>query len=85
MDLPARFRHSEAMRTVMLAAILILAGCSGDPRSYGITGPGQQPAPTPGVSSGALPADPGVPTTGTYYGPSVTPMQGSSGFWGYNN
>jgi hypothetical protein len=34
------------MRSILaLGFLIVLAACSGDPKSYGITGPGAQPAP----------------------------------------
>lgn len=79
--------HSPAMRVLVILALLIpVAACSSDPQSYGITGPGSQTSPTPahapaGDDTGAMP---GVPTSGSYYGPSTRPVTGGSGFWGYN-
>jgi hypothetical protein len=76
-----------AVRAVLaFGFLMLLAACSGDPRSYGITGPGPQPAPV------VLPADtadtsnpvPGVPTSGSYYGPSNGPIKSNSRFFGYN-
>ena len=64
----------------------MLAGCSGDPAAYGITGPG---GPRPAAAAtGPTPDDsptPGAPSSGTFFGPSNRPMTGNSGFWGYNN
>ena len=68
----------------VLTAMMALSACAGDPRSFGITGPGTGPAPvaTPmGMDPDQLP---GAPTYGTFYGPTNTPVTGSSGFWGYN-
>jgi len=79
--------HISVMKAfVILALILPVVACSGDPRSYGITGPGPQAAPASmraptGDDTGAVP---GVPTSGSYYGPSRGPIAGGSGFWGYN-
>ena len=69
---------------LVLTAVTCLAACAGDPRSYGITGPGTGPAPA--AQPMGMDADqvPGVPTYGTFYGPTNTPMTGASGFWGYN-
>ena len=74
------------MRTLMTLGMLIaLAACSGDPRAYGITGPGSQPAPAaPSVDTPDASTAPGVTTSGTSYGPSSRPTTGASGFWGYN-
>ena len=74
------------MRALLaLLCLMLLAGCSGDPRSFGITGPGTQPPPA------VAPMDepdtgptPGVSTSGTSYGPSNRPTSGGSGFFGYN-
>ncbi len=75
------------MRTLpVLGLLFALAACSGDPRAFGITGPGTaQPAPVaPAIESPDTAPTPGVSTTGTSYGPSNGPTTGSSGFWGYN-
>jgi len=74
------------MRAVLAFGLLmLLVACSGDPQSYGITGPGPQPAPV------VVPADtdtsnpiPGVPTSGSYYGPSNGPIPSTGRFFGYN-
>lgn len=74
------------MRAVLVFALLIvLAGCSGGPGAFGITGPGAPapPVPAPVQAPDTAPA-PGLSTTGTTYGPSVGPSTGESGFWGYN-
>jgi multidrug efflux pump subunit AcrA (membrane-fusion protein) len=76
------------MRMVFAFGLLIvLAGCSGGPAAYGITGPAAtqpvvaaQPAETPDTAP-----VPGVSTSGTSFGPSTGPATGNSGFWGYNN
>lgn len=72
------------MRAVTaLGLVLALAACSGDPRSYGITGPGPPPPPPSAGDDTGTPL--GTPTSGSYYGPSTGPiMGGGSGFWGYN-
>jgi hypothetical protein len=79
---------NSVMRTVSaLGLLILLAACSGDPASYGITGPGTQPPPAAAsvtVQSPDTSPTPGVPTTGTPYGPSNAPSTGGSGFWGYN-
>lgn len=69
--------------TWTLAALIALAGCSGDPKALGITGPGVQPVEP---AQGLLPTDngTGAPQAGTFYGPTVGPTRGPSGFWGYN-
>jgi hypothetical protein len=78
--------HIPGMRSVLAFGLLIfLAACSGDPRSYGITGPGAQPAPAaPSTPSPDTAPVPGVTTSGTPYGPTPMPSTGGSGFWGYN-
>jgi hypothetical protein len=79
--------HTPPMRSLLVFGLLFaLAACSGDPRSFGITGPGPPQAvaqPDPAQTGGTSSA-PGVPTSGTYYGPTNAPVTGSSGFWGYN-
>jgi hypothetical protein len=74
------------MRMVLALGLLsLLAACSGDPRSFGITGPGSGPAPVaPATDSADTAPKPGVSTTGPTYGPSIGPSGGNSGFWGYN-
>lgn len=76
----------RAMRTILTLGLLIaLAACSGDPRSYGITGPGTHSAPaTPANETPDSAPVAGVSTSGTSYGPSNRPTTGASGFWGYN-
>jgi hypothetical protein len=71
---------------LVLGSVIVLTACSGDPRSYGITGPGtaKLPPQVPTVAGEATPT-PGVPTPGSYYGPTHGPSSGDSGFWGYNN
>jgi hypothetical protein len=77
--------HTWPMHSlVALSVLFVLAACSGDPRSYGITGPGTQAVTKPEPARTGDSAMPGVPTTGTYYGPTTAPVTGSSGFWGYN-
>jgi hypothetical protein len=74
------------MRTILsLGFLMLLAACSGDPKSWGITGPGAQPPPVVGPTD-PLDTDtsPGVSTSGTSYGPTNRPTSGSSGFFGYN-
>jgi hypothetical protein len=87
MDSHRRFDHTPRMRIVLILGLaLVLAACSGDPRSYGITGPGPQlaPAPVAEPTGQDINTVPGVPTSGSYYGPSTGPTSGSTGFWGYN-
>jgi hypothetical protein len=78
--------QSAAMCKVLaLGFLTFLAACSGDPRSFGITGPGAEPPPVaPPIASPDTAAAPGVSTTGPTYGPSTAPSSGNSGFWGYN-
>jgi len=75
------------MRAVFaFSVMMLLAACSGDPRTYGITGPGQQslaPVAAP-VDPDASTPTPGVPTAGSYYGSSIGPIRSNSGFFGYN-
>jgi hypothetical protein len=72
------------MRTIgTLGLLLLLAGCVGDPKSLGITGPGARPVPQPEADTGNS-YQMGSPQTGTGYGPSYGQSTGSSGFWGYN-
>ena len=63
---------------------MALSACAGDPRSYGITGPGAGPAPAAAPMGMDPDQVPGVPPYGTFYGPTNAPVTGSSGFWGYN-
>jgi hypothetical protein len=82
-----RQAQSAAMRIVLAFGLLaVLAGCSGGPAAYGITGPGSQPVVVarPAETPDTAPT-PGVTTTGTSFGPSNQPTTGTSGFWGYNN
>ena len=63
------------MRWPMILLFLCLAGCSGSPRDYGITGPGRsEPPPT------REEAQPG----GDISIPTATPNTGNGKFWGYN-
>ena len=71
------------MRIASLLLLLCLAACSGDPRAYGITGPGVPPSPPVQPDDSAL-GQPGIPDSSTVYGPSVTPSTGPNKFWGYN-
>ena len=73
------------MRTLLVLTVMTaLSACAGDPRSYGITGPGTRPAPAAAPMGMDADQVPGVPTYGTFYGPTNTPVTGTSGFWGYN-
>jgi hypothetical protein len=85
-DTMAEPAQSAVMRTVLaLGFLTLLVACSGDPRSFGITGPGAEPAPAaPATASPDTAPMPGVATTGPTYGPSTAPSTGNSGFWGYN-
>jgi hypothetical protein len=67
-------------RAASLLVLLGLAACSGNPRDYGITGPGSTPSLQPDTTLGM----PGVPDASTVYGPSLEPTTGSGRFWGYN-
>jgi hypothetical protein len=70
---------------VALSLLAVLAACTSDPQSWGITGPGPPPAPAAAPSEAADdPAAPGVSTSGPLYGPSNRPTSGPSGFFGYN-
>jgi hypothetical protein len=71
------------MRAPIALLLLCLAGCSGNPSAYGITGPGAQQA-RPRLPDDATVGQPGLPDTGTVVGPSITPSTGSSRYWGYN-
>jgi hypothetical protein len=87
MDSDGVIGHTLPMRSLLvLGLLLVLAACSGDPRSFGITGPGAPAVPKPDATQTRDDTNgmPGVPTTGTYYGPTTGPVTGSSGFWGYN-
>jgi hypothetical protein len=84
----AGWEQSPGMRTVLVLGLLtVLAACSGDPATYGITGPGTQPKPAvPAVAeSPDTSPTPGMTTAGPSWGPSSGPSTGGSGFWGYNN
>jgi hypothetical protein len=87
MDSHRAFGHTRLMRVALaFGLVLVLAACSGDPRSFGITGPGVQTVTQPDAApTGAdTSPTPGAPTSGSYYGPSNGPITGGSGFWGYN-
>ena len=68
---------------VVLSLVAALCGCSGDPRSFGITGPNPQHSIAPPAEEGPAFTAPGVTTSGSY-GPTNGPSGGSSGYWGYN-
>jgi hypothetical protein len=79
--------QNGGMRTLAILAFLIcgvLAACSGDPKSLGITGPGIHTVPPPDADPGnGIPT--GSPVAGTSYGgDSYGPTRGQTGFWGYN-
>jgi len=83
-----RVAQNAVMRTILAFGLLIvLAGCSGGPAAYGITGPGSQPVAVvvPPAETPDTAPTPGVTTTGTSFGPSNRPTTGTSGFWGYND
>jgi hypothetical protein len=89
MDSCRAFGHTRRMRVALAFGLLLavaVAGCSGDPRSFGITGPGVQAVVPPAAAATGADTSPtpGAPTSGTYYGPSNGPITGGSGFWGYN-
>ncbi|HEY0425724.1 MAG TPA: hypothetical protein VGC82_20575 [Rhodopila sp.] len=70
---------------IVLGLLVLLTACSGDPASYGITGPGIQKLPVgPAADTPDSSPTPGISTTGSSYGPSNRPTTGGSGFWGYN-
>ena len=75
MDTRGALRQSPAMRSVTLLLLACLAGCSGKPSDYGITGPGQAEAPKP--REDVLPG-------GDISMPHATPDTGNGKFWGYN-
>ena len=72
------------MRTILAVSLLAcLAGCAGDPRSLGITGPGvpAPPVQTDEDANGGLTNGPDI---GTTYRPGMQPGTGGGRFWGYN-
>jgi hypothetical protein len=69
-------------QTLIICALLTLAGCSGSPTDYGITGPG--PPPALPVQDDSTIDRPGIADPGTSYGPSVAPTTGSGRFFNYN-
>jgi hypothetical protein len=71
-----------AMRTIMLALLLLLASCGTNPAALGITGaPIPTPPPDPGETQTGIP---GAPNTGTQYAPSMPANTGAGKFWGYD-
>jgi hypothetical protein len=73
------------MRWIVLGLLVLLSACSGDPKSWGITGPGG--ASQPAASNDPVPeatTPPGMSTTGSTYGPTGGASSGTSGYWGYN-
>jgi len=77
--------HTPAMRALLALGFLIaLSACSDDPHSYGITGPSSQGAASTSPADNDVTSTPGVPTSGSLYGPSNGAVTGASGFWGYN-
>jgi hypothetical protein len=70
-------------RSIALLGLLLLAGCTGSPADFGITGPGMQPLPTP-VDDDNVNQAPGVHDPGTGYGPSVMPSTTNGRFFNYN-
>lgn len=87
-DTRKRPRQIARMRAYLaLGPILMLAACSGSPASYGITGPGTIATPVVPSIPRAAPetnGNPGVSTTGTFYGPDNGPVSGPNGFYNYN-
>jgi hypothetical protein len=65
-----------------LAVLLALAGCSGTPADYGITGPTAPVAPEEPDDS--LIGRPGVSDPGAGYGPNVAPTTGGGRYYNYN-
>jgi hypothetical protein len=86
MDSFAGSAKNGAIRVLAILVCLtcaVLTGCSGDPRSLGITGPGVQTVQPPPTDPGnGVPT--GVPAAGTSYGSFYGPTGGQTGFWGYN-
>ena len=64
------------------AVLLALAGCSGTPADYGITGPSAPVAPEEPDDS--LIGRPGVADPGAGYGPNVAPTTGGGRYYNYN-
>ena len=75
-DTPHPYGHYPGMRSLSLALLLCLAGCSGDPSSLGITGPGTVELPK--SRQEALPG-------GDIYPRDMQPNTGNGKYWGYNN
>jgi len=82
MDTAKAGRQYVPMRLALVLLPLCLAACSGDPSAYGITGPGAPPKP-PAQPDDATLTQPGLPSSGSAYGPSVNPSTGYGRFWGY--
>jgi hypothetical protein len=70
------------MRLIAFLLLACLAGCAGDPRSYGITGPAERMPPA--RPDDATVDQPGLQAQPSTYGPSMQPTTGSGRFWGYN-
>ncbi len=74
-------------RMALLAVLLALAACAGDPRSLGITGPGKAPASATVDTPGAgLPGTdmPDPLQSGSRFAPSVVPTTSGGRYWGYD-
>jgi hypothetical protein len=72
----------RVMRYVVFSLLLVLAACSADPASLGITGAAMPaPPPDPGESQTGIP---GAPRVGTQLAPSMPENTGAGRFWGYN-
>jgi hypothetical protein len=71
------------MRALVIAAVLVLAGCGATPASLGITGPGEPPPPPPAPTDSTI-GNPGLPDAGYGYGPSVGPNPASGQYFNYN-
>jgi hypothetical protein len=83
---PAIVQYAAMRAVLAFGIVMLVAACSGDPKSYGITGPGQNPITpvAPMADPNASSPAPGVPTSNSYYGSSIGPIPSSSGFFGYN-
>jgi hypothetical protein len=82
---PANPQSAEMRTSVLIIVLFGLAACSGDPKAMGITGPGPQAAPVaPSLDEDGGNPIPGVSTTGSQYAPSIGPIKGNTGFYGYN-
>jgi hypothetical protein len=71
------------MRRLVLLAVLTVAGCDGSPGSLGITGPGAAPTPARAPDDSTI-GNPGVPSYGNSYGPSIGPNQSGGRYFNYN-